>query len=61
MKIVHVQPINCYVVETDEPFTRYTRYGPKVWYVSTGILEEPVYEPEEIEKLFRKFNQERGL
>jgi len=59
MKILEVEQVTCFSVETEEE--QYIRYGPYCWYVIIGESEEPVYDCEELERLFQEFvNKKRS-
>jgi len=55
MKITDVTPIKGVRVTTDEDeYNEYTRYGPDCWYVQMGESDEPVYECQELERLYQE-------
>jgi len=56
MKIEEVKRENSFIVITDEDeYTTYIRYSEDCWYYQMGESQEPVYNCEEIEKLFKEY------
>jgi hypothetical protein len=56
MKIIGIQKIKCYFIETDEyDYNQYTRYGSNSWSVTMGMSEEPFYSCAKIELLFQEY------
>ncbi len=60
MKIKRVSEIHSFTVVTDEDeHYEYTRYAADSWYVMMGESNEPVYNCEELERLFQQYTDSR--
>ena len=58
LKIESIKETKCFYVVTDEEeYYQYTRYGAYCWYVRMGESDEPVYDCDEIEKLFQEYQR----
>ena len=56
MKITEVTKTVCFLVETDEEYpNEYTRYSADNWTVRMGESDEPLYNCEEIETLYKEW------
>lgn len=61
MKIKEVTKATIFYVETDEEgYYRYIRHGADSWTVTMGESDEPVYDCEELEKLFQDWLSKNG-
>lgn len=61
MKIVRVTKAIIFYIETDEKdYHRYIRHAANSWTVAMGESDEPVYDCEELEKMFQKWLSENG-
>ena len=62
MKIVNVTKSIVFYVETDEnELNRYTRHSSENWTVTMGESDEPIYDCEELEKVFQEWVSQNGL
>ena len=56
MKITEVTKVICFFIETDdEDNYMYNRYGVNNWTVRMGESDEPLYNCDEIEKLYQEW------
>ena len=56
MKITEVTKVICFFIETDdEDNYMYNRYGANNWTVRMGESDEPLYNCDEIEKLYQEW------
>lgn len=56
MKILEIKEVTCFSVTTDEElYCQYYRYGADAWYLTMGESDEPVYNCEEIERLYQEY------
>ena len=56
MKITEITKIVSFLIETDEEYpNEYTRYSSDNWTVRMGESDEPLYDCEEIEKLYQEW------
>jgi len=62
MKIINATKSIVFYVETDEnELNKYTRHSSENWTVTMGESDEPVYDCEELEKLFQEWGSQNGL
>jgi len=62
MKIVNAEKSIVFYVETDEKeLNRYTRHSSCSWTVIMGESDEPVYDCEDLEKLFQEWVSQNSL
>lgn len=56
MKITEVTKVICFFIETDDEYNyMYNRYGANNWTVRMGESDEPLYNCDEIEKLYQEW------